>query len=269
MSSGWALFRHKWLRPEVYPLAGAMTAAVGICGFAIYNKTRDTTVAWNKMRRASDANITAVDEVVPMLTSARGKSTSIFGMDRGIFESQYKYMDAEPKKFTIRVGEPEEEEEEGEEEEEKEEQEEEGGEAAAVDEAQDESESKGEDVALPTEYEEPKKSDNVDAVTREEPKRGKASTIAENAAIKHGSVDAVEGKSEKSSSATGNDETSEKEETDDTDSGIDITSIKGEANEKVQEAVDAALDVLVSNEEKAKAKSETVKDVPSDSNPTA
>lgn len=110
--AAWSHFRNTWLKPEVYPLVGAMTAALGVCGYAIFNKTRCTTVAWNKNRRITDANLTAKDEVVPVLTAVRGKSTSIFESDRAIFEAQYNKVEEAPMKFTIRVGGEEEEEEE-------------------------------------------------------------------------------------------------------------------------------------------------------------
>lgn len=112
--AGWSSIRARWVKPEVFPLIGAMAVAVSFSGIAIYNQTRNTIVTFNKSRRKNDAGLTTQDELVPISSAMRGKSTSIFGDDRSIFKNAYAEAanNSEPLVFTVKVGEQEEEEEE-------------------------------------------------------------------------------------------------------------------------------------------------------------
>ncbi|KAI0565966.1 hypothetical protein FGB62_13g148 [Gracilaria domingensis] len=88
MASGWAHFRKVWLKPEVYPLIGAMAAALGVMTASLINKARHPTVAWNKGRRGTGSLVDDVDEVVPLWSDSKKNSTSIFGADSSIIDSK-------------------------------------------------------------------------------------------------------------------------------------------------------------------------------------
>lgn len=109
--SSWAYFRKTWLKPEVYPLIGAMGAALGICGLSIYNKTRDTIITWDKSKRGNMDYLGTVDEFVPFGNSIKSGSARIFGSENVAYESQSWAHAEKPQTFTVRIGDAEEEEE--------------------------------------------------------------------------------------------------------------------------------------------------------------
>ncbi|CAN8071635.1 unnamed protein product [Agarophyton chilense] len=88
MASGWAHFRKVWLKPEVYPLVGAMGAALGVMAVALVNKARSPNVAWNKSKRGSGTLYDDIDEVVPLWNDSKNNSTSIFQASSGIRDSK-------------------------------------------------------------------------------------------------------------------------------------------------------------------------------------
>lgn len=111
--SNWAHFRKHWIKPEVYPLLGAMGAALGVCAAALINKARDPTIGWNKSKRSEgqDALLEGVDEVVPLWSKSSKNSTRIFGHDKSIVESKFKHTTI-PEIAVVKAEEAEEEEEE-------------------------------------------------------------------------------------------------------------------------------------------------------------
>ena len=111
--SNWAYFRKHWIKPEVYPLLGAMGAALGVCAAALINKARDPTVGWNKSKRGEgqSALLEGIDEVVPLWSKSSENSTRIFGHDQTIRESKYTHTTI-PEITIIKPTEEEEEEEE-------------------------------------------------------------------------------------------------------------------------------------------------------------
>lgn len=208
-----------------------MASAVGISVFAMYNKTRDSNITWNKSRRMNDSAVSAVDEYQPLLMSTKGNSTRVFANDRNIFESHYKYIETEPQKFTIRIGEPEEEEEEIEEA------------AANASEVDEDATNEGEEPISPT-----KKVDPEDAEMKDAEKLGDEDAAAE---------------------VIGNDDESETDAStkqgEDSESSIpDLSTIKEETESTAQEAVDAALSMLVSDEEKEHAAKTPAGSVPAE-----
>lgn len=110
--SNWAHFRKHWIKPEVYPLLGAMGAALGVCAAALINKARDPTVGWNKSKRGEgqDALLEGIDEVVPLWSTSSKNSTRIFGHDKSIIESKFKHTTL-PEVVIVKAEESEEEEE--------------------------------------------------------------------------------------------------------------------------------------------------------------
>lgn len=113
--SNWAYFRKHWIRPEVYPLIGAMAAALGVCSAAIINKVRDPGVGWNKAKRKGGDLLDDVEEIVPLWSSSKHNSARIFGSDKTIMDSKFQNVTG-PLSFTVKIGAAEEEEEEEQEE---------------------------------------------------------------------------------------------------------------------------------------------------------
>lgn len=110
--SSWASFRKTWIRPEVYPLLGAMGAAIGICGLSLYNKTRDSIITWDKSKRGNEEYFGTVDEFVPFGNRFKSGSARIFGSENVAYESQSWAHAEQPQTFTVRIGDSEEDEEE-------------------------------------------------------------------------------------------------------------------------------------------------------------
>lgn len=109
--SSWAYFRKHWIKPEVYPLIGAMGAALGVCAVALINKARDPTCTWSKSKRKGEVDVfSTMDEVVPLWSSSKTGSTSIFGKDTSIRASKFMHTESPPP-VTVRIGEEEAEEE--------------------------------------------------------------------------------------------------------------------------------------------------------------
>lgn len=107
MSSGWATFRQRWLKPEVYPLIGAMAAAIGVCSAALINKARDPSVTWNKAKRTGGDLIDADEENLPMWHYAKNNSARIFSRENVI--TDYHKINTElPPPITVKIGEAEE-----------------------------------------------------------------------------------------------------------------------------------------------------------------
>lgn len=114
MASGWAHFRKTWLKPEVYPLIGAMAAALGAMSAALINKARSPNVAWDKSKRTTGGIFDDVEEIVPLWNSSKKNSTGIFTSDSGIQDSK-KIITEDLGTFVIKTAEEEPEEEEEEE----------------------------------------------------------------------------------------------------------------------------------------------------------
>lgn len=114
MASRWAHFRKVWLRPEVYPLIGAMGAALGVMTASLINKASSPAIAWNKSKRGTGGIYDDIEEVVPLWASASRNSTSIFTSDSRLQETN-KRAPGDFETFVVKVNREEDEEDEGEE----------------------------------------------------------------------------------------------------------------------------------------------------------
>lgn len=125
MASAWANFRKHWVRPEIYPLIGSLVGALGIGGYALFNKATDPTIPWNKVKRGQsiDSQLEGIEEILPMWSTSRMGSIRVFTSANDIRDNKHAYNDFQDT-FVVKVGDAEEEEEE--EEEESEEKEDEG-----------------------------------------------------------------------------------------------------------------------------------------------
>lgn len=122
MASAWATFRKHWVRPEIYPLVGSLVGALGIGGYALFNKATDPTIPWNKVKRGQsiDAQLEGIEEVIPMWSTSSMRSIRIFTSANDIRDNKRAHNDFQDT-FVVKVGDAEEEEEEEEEEEKEEE----------------------------------------------------------------------------------------------------------------------------------------------------
>lgn len=109
--SSWSAVRKIWVKPEVYPLIGAMGLAVGGATFAMISKVkRDPFFTFNKAHRSGTEDVFAsVDEVRPFGAPAKSGSIRIFGKENEIMSNKYEYTSSPPP-VTVRIGEEEEEE---------------------------------------------------------------------------------------------------------------------------------------------------------------
>lgn len=89
-----ASFKAHWVRPEVYPLAAAIGAAVGLCSFFVFHKaTADPSVTWDRAARAAGveaqyAGRVGEDGVTPLWGGVKGRSIRIFDSGNPVMDAK-------------------------------------------------------------------------------------------------------------------------------------------------------------------------------------
>ncbi|OSX81074.1 hypothetical protein BU14_0027s0100 [Porphyra umbilicalis] len=90
-----ASFKARWVRPEVYPLAAAIGAAVGLCSyFVVHKATADPSVTWDRTARASGveaqyAGRVADDgSVTPLWGAVKSRSIRIFDTGNPVMDAK-------------------------------------------------------------------------------------------------------------------------------------------------------------------------------------
>lgn len=89
-----ASFKARWVRPEVYPLAAAIGAAVGLCSyFMVHKATADPSVTWDRTARAAGveaqyAGRVGEDGVTPLWGGVKGRSIRIFDSGNPVMDTK-------------------------------------------------------------------------------------------------------------------------------------------------------------------------------------